>query len=75
MQLELNEARVGGTEAERCVERRELLDVCDTARYADGEFDAVVALGGPLSCVFERAEEAMRGLLRIVRPQGWWSPR
>ncbi len=70
VQLELNEARVGGTEAERCVERRELLDVCDTARYADGEFDAVVAFGGPLSYAFERVEEAMRGLLRIVGPQG-----
>ncbi len=70
VQLELNEARVGGSEVERCVERRELLDVCDTARYADGEFDAVVAFGGPLSYAFEGAEEAMRGLLRIVRPQG-----
>ena len=70
VQLGLNEARLRGSEAERRVERRELLDVCDTSRYADGEFDAVVAFGGPLSYAFERTEEAMRGLLRVIRPEG-----
>jgi len=52
------------------VERRELLDVCDTSRYTDGEFDAVVAFGGPLSYSFERTDEAMSGLLRVIRPDG-----
>ncbi|MDQ6803462.1 MAG: class I SAM-dependent methyltransferase [Actinomycetota bacterium] len=70
VQLALNEERLRGTLAEGQVERRELLDVCDTSRYADGEFDAVVAFGGPLSYAFERTDEAMRGLLRIVRPDG-----
>lgn len=70
VQLALNEARLGGTDADRRVERRDLLDVCDASRYADGEFDAVVAFGGPLSYAFERTDEAMRGLLRIVRPDG-----
>jgi len=45
VQLGLNEARLRDTDAERYVELREQLDVCDTSRYADGEFDAVVALG------------------------------
>lgn len=70
VQLALNEARLRGSDAERSVERRELLDVCDTSRYSDGEFDAVVAVGGPLSYSFERTDEAMRGLLRIVRSGG-----
>ena len=70
VQLGLNEARVQGTDAERRVERRELLDVCDTSRYADGEFDAVVAFGGPLSYAFERTEEAIGGLLRVIGSQG-----
>jgi len=70
VQLGLNEARLRGTDAERCVERRELLDVCDTSRYADAEFDAVVAFGGPLSYAFERTDEAMGGLLRVIGPQG-----
>ena len=70
VQLGLNQTRLKGTNAERSVERRELLDVCDSSRYADGEFDAVVAFGGPLSYAFERTEEAMRGLLRIIRAEG-----
>lgn len=70
VQLSLNKERMGATAAERFVERRELLDVCDTSRYADGEFDAVLAYGGPLSYAFEQANAAMRGLLRVVKPDG-----
>jgi ubiquinone/menaquinone biosynthesis C-methylase UbiE len=71
VQLRLNEARLRRTDAERCVERRELFDVCDASRYADGQFDAVVAFGGPLSYAFERTDEAMGGLLRVIRPDGF----
>jgi len=70
VQLDLNRERVGRTTAETAVERRELLDVGDASRYADGEFDAVVAYGGPLSYTFDRAEEALRGLLRVTAPGG-----
>ena len=70
VQLELNRAHVGQSDEERAVESRELLDVCDTSRYLDGEFDAVVAFGGPLSYAFEGADEAFAGLVRITRPGG-----
>ncbi len=70
VQLTLNETHLRDSEAERHVERRERLDVCDTSRFEDGAFDAVVAFGGPLSYAFERADEAMRGLLRVVAPDG-----
>ena len=70
VQLALNAERLRGTDAERCVQRRELLDVCDTSRYDDDAFDAVVAFGGPLSYAFERTDEALRGLLRIVGEDG-----
>ena len=70
VQLELNWSHVGGTPAEESVEARELLDVCDTSRYADGEFDVVLAYGGPLSYAFERTDEALRGLRRITTPDG-----
>ena len=70
VQLGLNAERLACTQADNCVERRELLDVCDTSRYRDGEFDAVLAYGGPLSYAFERAEAALRGLLRVVHPAG-----
>lgn len=70
VQLDLNRERVGPTAAEAAVERRELLDVGDVSRYADGEFDTVVAYGGPLSYTFDRVEEALRGLLRVTAPGG-----
>ncbi|WP_454048752.1 class I SAM-dependent methyltransferase [Cellulomonas sp. Marseille-Q8402] len=70
VQLDLHRRHVGPTPEESAVERRELLDVCDVSRYADGVFDAVVAYGGPLSYAFEDAEAALRGLLRVTRPGG-----
>lgn len=70
VQLDLNRAKVGASEFEGSVESRALLDVCDTSRYADGEFDAVVAYGGPLSYAFDRTDEAFAGLLRITRANG-----
>ena len=70
VQLELNREYVGGTDAEAAVERRELLDVCDVSRFSDGEFDLVLAYGGPLSYAFEETAAALRGLLRITAPDG-----
>lgn len=67
VQLDLNRARLGSSTS---VESWEILDVCDTSRYTDGEFDAVVAFGGPLSYAFENIDEAMTGLFRVVRPEG-----
>jgi len=70
VQLELNRARVGTSGAASAVEAWQLLDVCDTSRFADGEFDAVVAYGGPLSYAFEGVDEALAGLFRITRTGG-----
>jgi SAM-dependent methyltransferase len=68
--LAAHERRVRGTPAERSVLRREVLDATDVSRYADGEFDAVLAYGGPLSSVRGCAAGALRGLLRLVAPDG-----
>jgi ubiquinone/menaquinone biosynthesis C-methylase UbiE len=38
--------------------------------FGDGEFDAVVCYGGPLSYVFDRREKAIRELVRVTRPGG-----
>uniref|UniRef100_UPI001C5EADC5 class I SAM-dependent methyltransferase n=1 Tax=Nonomuraea rhizosphaerae TaxID=2665663 RepID=UPI001C5EADC5 len=70
VQLALNEERLRGGPAEAAVERREIMDVCDTSRYADGEFDLALVYGGPLSYAFEQAGGALRGLLRVTRPGG-----
>ncbi|HVA53431.1 MAG TPA: methyltransferase domain-containing protein [Acidimicrobiales bacterium] len=70
VQLELHAQRLSGTDADRAVESRELLDICDTSRYDDATFDAVVAYGGPLSYAFDQAEQALGGLFRITKPGG-----
>ena len=70
VQLALNERYVASAGCADAVERRELADICDLSRYATGEFDAVVAYGGPLSYAFEAAGEAMAELFRVVRPGG-----
>lgn len=71
VQLDLNRAHVAETDAEDAVEDRLVLDVRDVRRFADGEFDVVVAFGGPLSYAFDDAEDALRGLLRITRSDGF----
>ena len=48
-QLRLNRERVGGEGLDDRVEARVVVDVCDLSRFADGEFDAAVCFGGPLS--------------------------
>lgn len=70
VQLDLNRRFLAGTAAEAAVERRDLVDVCDVGRYRAGEFDLVLAYGGPLSYAFEETEAALRGLLRVTAPGG-----
>ncbi len=70
VQLALNERYVASAGCADAVERRELADICDLSRYATGEFDAVVAYGGPLSYAFDAAGDAVAELFRVVRPGG-----
>jgi SAM-dependent methyltransferase len=65
VQLDLNRQHVADAGCESAVEARYLLDVRDTERFSDQEFDAVIAFGGPLSYVFEDAQIALSGLLRV----------
>jgi SAM-dependent methyltransferase len=46
------------------------LDICELGALPAASFDAVVAYGGPLSYVFERREDALRGCRRVLRPGG-----
>lgn len=62
-QLAANTERVREAGCEAGVEARYELDVRDLSRFADGEFDAVVAFGGPLSYIFQAAPQALAGLL------------
>ncbi len=46
------------------------LDICDMAAIADRSFDAVVCYGGPLGYVFDRRDDALREVLRVLKPRG-----
>jgi ubiquinone/menaquinone biosynthesis C-methylase UbiE len=68
--LRLNREHVGAEELEAQVEARVIVDVLDLSRFEDGEFDATVCYGGPVSYVVDRADEALAELLRVTRPGG-----
>ncbi len=70
VQLDLHRKKAREEGFEAAVEDRRLLDVCDMQELDDGGFDAVVAYGGPLSYVFERAEAALGECRRVVRDGG-----
>jgi SAM-dependent methyltransferase len=69
-QLELNREKVRQAGGEENIEGRELLDITDLSRFPDGSFEATVCYGGPISYVFDRADEALAELLRVTRPGG-----
>lgn len=64
VQLSLNRTHVQEAGLESAVEDRFILDVRDTTQFGRGEFDAIVAFGGPLSYAFEETQDALSGLLR-----------
>lgn len=53
------------------IEDWRLSDMRDLSKdFADGEFDAVVCFGGPLSYVFNLRDKALRELVRVARSGG-----
>lgn len=69
-QLEANKEKARELGFEASVEQWLQMDICDMGALARGSFDAVVAYGGPLSYVFERAAEAVGECARVLRPGG-----
>jgi SAM-dependent methyltransferase len=67
-QLELHAEKTA--EVDESIESRELLDITDLSRFADGSFDAVVCFGGPVSYVLAEADRAVAEILRVTRPGG-----
>jgi ubiquinone/menaquinone biosynthesis C-methylase UbiE len=67
-QLELHREKTA--EVEQAVEERSIVDIVDLSRFEDAQFDAAVCVGGPLSYVLERADDAVGELLRVTRPGG-----
>jgi ubiquinone/menaquinone biosynthesis C-methylase UbiE len=71
VQLELNRARVVAAGCAAAVVARKVLDIVDLSDLPSQQFDAVVAYGGPLSYVMERADEALAELLRVTKRGGY----
>jgi SAM-dependent methyltransferase len=70
VQLRLNAERVRAVGREDAVVARTRLDICDLSAMPDGEFDAVVCFGGPISYALDRADDAVSELCRVTRPGG-----
>jgi len=47
-----------------------VLDMCDMSRLGREGCDAVVCYGGPLSYVFENRDNALREIMRVLKPSG-----
>ena len=70
VQLELNEQNVRQAGVADAVLAWATADVTDLSAFADGEFDAAVCYGGPLSYALDRDGDAADELLRVTRPSG-----
>jgi ubiquinone/menaquinone biosynthesis C-methylase UbiE len=70
VQLQAHRVRIGSIAAEAAVLDRLVADVSDLSGFGDDEYDAVVAYGGPVSYVFDRAGDALAGMCRVLRPGG-----
>ncbi|MGC8460817.1 MAG: methyltransferase domain-containing protein [Candidatus Dormibacteria bacterium] len=70
-QLKLNEEHVPqGSHGPGAIKGRYQMDICDLRTFADGTFDASLALGGPLSYVFDAAPTALQELIRVTKRGG-----
>lgn len=71
VQLELAVANVRAAGLESQVDGVHELDICDLGVFPEGRFDGVVCYGGAVSYTRERHREALRELVRVVRPGGF----
>jgi len=69
-QLDLNRQHADARGFAASIEARHQLDICDLSRFGEASFDAVVALGGPLSYVFDQRDRAVAECRRVLRPGG-----
>lgn len=58
-QLEINRKKVAEAGCEQRIVAREHLDITDLSRFPERDFDGVVCYGGPVSYVFDRADDAI----------------
>jgi 2-polyprenyl-3-methyl-5-hydroxy-6-metoxy-1,4-benzoquinol methylase len=69
-QLELNRQYAKQLGFESGVRAWLRLDICDMSELQENSYDVVVCYGGPLSYVFDKRDDAMREMVRVVKPTG-----
>ena len=69
-QLELNRGHALELGFAAAVEDWAQVDICELGRYSAGQFDAVVAYGGPFSYALDRRDDALRECRRVLKPGG-----
>jgi SAM-dependent methyltransferase len=67
-QLDLNRKKVAEAGCEQHIVSRVPVNITDLSRFPDRSFDRVVCYGGPLSYIFDRADDALTEMLRVTRP-------
>ena len=70
-QLAQHRQRLGEAGLEHAVVARVQGDVTDLSRFNDASFDLTVCYGGPVSYAMDRADDAVRELLRVTKPGGY----
>jgi len=69
-QLELNKRFANELQFAYGVKEWLQLDICDMGVFADQTFDAVVCYGNPLGYVFEKKDQALSEVARVLKPAG-----
>ncbi|MGI9282396.1 MAG: class I SAM-dependent methyltransferase [Endozoicomonas sp.] len=70
VQLEINRSRAHKLGYSDQVDSWELADICDLSQFEEESFDKIVCYGGPLSYVFDKRDEALSEIRRVLRPNG-----
>jgi len=70
-QLDLNHQFADHLGFAKQIKAWQQLDICQMESLPTGEFDCVVAYGGPLSYVMEKRGDALAECIRILKPGGF----
>ena len=69
-QLALNQRHAEQDGFSPSVEAWVQMDICDLTQFREGDFDCVVAYGGPFSYVLDRRDRALRECMRVLKASG-----
>lgn len=70
VQLKLNKENAHQHDFAHAVQDWQVADICDLRQFKAGQFDCVVAYGGPLSYVLDQRDIALDECLRVLKPGG-----